>query len=121
MVTLTLTAPPIPVISLVPTSLAFSATQGGSNPAAQVVNISNVGTGTLNWSVSSTASWLSIATASGTAPGVIVRYSKCRGAFGSYIFCFYYCDGIWREQFAPVDSCDVNCRSSNTHVNCKPG
>ena len=69
MVTLTLTAPPIPVISLVPTSLAFSATQGGSNPAAQVVNISNVGTGTLNWSVFEHSIVALNRPASGTAPG----------------------------------------------------
>jgi BACON domain-containing protein/fibronectin type III domain protein len=55
-------------ISLSPTGLAFSATQGGSDPAAQTVTISNSGTGTLNWSVSTTAGWLSLSSVSGTAP-----------------------------------------------------
>ena len=55
-------------ISLSPNALALSATQGGSNPAAQTVTISNSGTGTLDWSVSTTAGWLSISPVSGTAP-----------------------------------------------------
>src|SRR4030095_14949837 len=67
-VALTITPPPIPTISLSPTSLAFSATQGGSNPASQTVTISNSGTGTLAWSVSSTNSWLSLSPVSGTGP-----------------------------------------------------
>src|SRR5512143_862119 len=55
-------------ISVSPTGLAFSATQGGSNPAAQTVSISNSGTGTLDCSVSTTAGWLSLSPVSGTAP-----------------------------------------------------
>ena len=56
-------------ISLNPTGLAFSAMQGGSDPASQTVTISNSGTETLGWSVSTTAPWLSLATTSGTTPG----------------------------------------------------
>src|SRR5512135_2619 len=55
-------------ISLSPSGLAISATQGGSDPAAQTVTISNSGTGTLNWSVSTTAGWLSLSASSGAAP-----------------------------------------------------
>ena len=55
-------------ISLSPNAVALSATQGGSNPAAQTVTISNSGTGTLDWSVSTTAGWLSLSPVSGTAP-----------------------------------------------------
>ncbi len=57
-----------PTISLSPTGLNFSATQGGSDPAAQTVTISNSGNGTLNWSVSTTAPWLALSSVSGTAP-----------------------------------------------------
>ncbi|MFO0773272.1 MAG: fibronectin type III domain-containing protein [Nitrospiraceae bacterium] len=45
-------------ISLAPTTLAFSATAGGSNPAAQTIAVSNVGTGTLSWTVSDNVAWL---------------------------------------------------------------
>ena len=68
-ITLILTAPPIPTITLNPSTLAFTAAQGGANPTPQTVNVSNTGTGTLSWSVSSTTPWLSISPASGTAPG----------------------------------------------------
>ncbi|WP_455244442.1 fibronectin type III domain-containing protein, partial [Petrachloros mirabilis] len=40
----------------------------GSNPMAQTVNISNDGAGILEWSVSTTAAWLSLSPVSGTAP-----------------------------------------------------
>src|SRR5262245_10509300 len=44
--------PPLvpPAIAASPTSLSFTAQQGGSNPAAQTVSISNTGGGTLSWS-----------------------------------------------------------------------
>lgn len=57
-----------PAISLSPTAIAFSATQGGSNPAARTVSIANSGTGTLNWSVSTTSGWLLLSPTSGSAP-----------------------------------------------------
>jgi hypothetical protein len=57
-----------PTIGVSPSSMSFSATAGGSNPANQTLNISNTGGGTLNWTASSNQSWLSIAPASGTAP-----------------------------------------------------
>jgi len=56
-------------LNLSPSALDFSATQGGSNPAAQTVTISDSGTGTLDWSASTTAPWLSLTSTSGTAPG----------------------------------------------------
>ncbi len=53
------------------TSLQFTAGVGGSNPAAQSLNITNTGTGTLAWTAtgtSDTGSWLSVSPSSGTAP-----------------------------------------------------
>ncbi len=84
-VTLTLTAPQIPTISMSPASLAFSATQGGSNPAGQVVTVNNSGTGTLSWSAGATASWLSLSPLSGTAPGSFTAGVNVSGlAAGTY-------------------------------------
>lgn len=57
-----------PTIGVSPSSMSFSATAGGSNPASQALNISNTGGGTLNWTASSNQPWLSIAPTSGTAP-----------------------------------------------------
>lgn len=52
-------------------SLSFAAITGGANPASQNVSVSNSGTGTLNWSASSNASWLHVSPASGTNSGTL--------------------------------------------------
>jgi hypothetical protein len=62
-------APPLPHIVLDPTSFTFDAVQGGSNPADQVLDISNSGGGTLNWSVSDNAAWLTLNPLSGSGDG----------------------------------------------------
>lgn len=72
-------------IGLSPTGIAFSATQGGSDPAPQAVAISNSGTGTLDWSVSTTAAWLSLSSTSGTAPASFTATANISGlAAGMY-------------------------------------
>jgi len=71
-VALTITAAAVPpAIGLSPTSLSFTAQQGGSNPTAQTLNISNTGGGTLTWSASDSAAWLSLSPASGTGNGAV--------------------------------------------------
>jgi len=56
------------VLSLSPSTLTFSGVQGGANPASANVAVGNTGTGTLNFTASSDASWLAVAPTSGTAP-----------------------------------------------------
>jgi Fibronectin type III domain/Viral BACON domain len=63
-VTLTVTAPPS-TIGLSAISLSWTAIEGSSNLNAQTFNITNTGAGTLNWSASETASWLSLSTTAG--------------------------------------------------------
>ena len=58
--------PPAPVLSVSPAALSFSGVQGGSSPAAKTITVTNTGGGTLNWSASETASWLSLTTSGGT-------------------------------------------------------
>ncbi|MCK6550739.1 S8 family serine peptidase, partial [Myxococcota bacterium] len=71
-VTLTVVDSGTPAIGVAPASLAFSATQGGANPASQTLSVTNSGTGgTLAWSASSDQSWLTVSPASGTAPSTI--------------------------------------------------
>jgi hypothetical protein len=60
-----------PVISASPASLSFSGTVGGANPASQSLSINNGGGGTLNWTASDNASWLTVTPASGTAPSTL--------------------------------------------------
>lgn len=66
-VTLTLTIPP-PTIKLAPDSFYFQAQQNDVNPPGQVMNITNIGQGTLNWTATKNAAWLSLSSYSGTAP-----------------------------------------------------
>ena len=71
-VSFAVTAAPVPpAIGVSPTSLSFTAQQGGSNPAARTVNVSNTGGGTLNWSVSGGATWLSFTPSNGIGNGTI--------------------------------------------------
>ena len=60
--------PPQPEIGLNPTSFTFNAEAGGANPTPQVLNIINIGDGTLNWSASWNSSWLTVSPSTGTAP-----------------------------------------------------
>ncbi len=70
-VTLSVAAANPPVLSLSSSSLSFSATAGGSNPPTQTVSVSNSGSGTLSWTTSSNASWLTVSPASGSNSGTL--------------------------------------------------
>src|SRR5437867_13098082 len=58
--------PPPPTSGSLPVSLTFTGAEGGANPAAQTLSITNTGGGTLSWNASETAAWLSLNPASGT-------------------------------------------------------
>jgi hypothetical protein len=60
-----------PAIGASLTSLSFTAQQGGANPTAQTLTISNPGGGTLSWSATDNAAWLSLSPASGTGTGAV--------------------------------------------------
>lgn len=57
---------PVPSIQLAPTALSFSGPAGGTNPTAQLISLTNPTGGTLSWSLSDNAAWLSLSAASGT-------------------------------------------------------
>jgi len=63
-VTLTLTDPPRLEVS--PTSLSFSAEEGGSNPASKTLTIRNTGGQALSWTASENLDWLKLSRARGT-------------------------------------------------------
>jgi hypothetical protein len=74
-----------PTIGVSPSSLSFTATAGGSNPANQTVSITNTGGGTLNWTASDNATWLTISPTSGTAPSTLTASVNISGlAAGTY-------------------------------------
>jgi uncharacterized membrane protein len=80
-VDVTLTVNPsvaVPGIALSPTSIAFSATAGGSDPASQIVDVTNNGTGTLSGIATSItygsgqpSGWLNASLSGTTAPATI--------------------------------------------------
>ena len=83
-VTLTLD-PPVPVLSVSPASLSFGAVAGGASPVSKDLTVSNTGAGTLNYTVSDNAAWLSVSPASGTAPGTVSVSVNVAGlAAGTY-------------------------------------
>ncbi|MEK7542611.1 MAG: malectin domain-containing carbohydrate-binding protein [Patescibacteria group bacterium] len=74
-----------PVLNVSPSSLIFSATQGGSNPSSQTLSVSNTGAGSMAWTASSNASWLTINPTTGTNNGTVtVSISTAGLAVGSY-------------------------------------
>jgi hypothetical protein len=58
------------VMSVTPTSLNFFGATNFS-PASQIFRVLNLGTGSLNWSASTTSSWLNLSAASGIAPSTV--------------------------------------------------
>jgi hypothetical protein len=78
-VTLTVT-PLSSAIGENPTSLTFVTTQGGANPTPQSINITNIGKGTLNWSASEAASWLSLTPTSGSTTGTNTMQASVNAA-----------------------------------------
>jgi predicted secreted protein len=58
---------PAPEISCKPESLTFTAVEGGSTPANGTLEVWNSGIGTLNWSLSDDAAWLSESPTSGSS------------------------------------------------------
>lgn len=74
-----------PAIGFAPTSLSFSGATGGANPAAQTITVSNTGGGTLSWTASDNAAWLTVTPTSGTNSGTITASANLSGlAAGTY-------------------------------------
>jgi len=79
------TSAPAPTIGVSPSSFSFSATAGGANPGSQTLNITNTGGGTLNWSASDNATWLTVTPTTGTAPSSTTLSVNTTGlAAGTY-------------------------------------
>ena len=84
-VTLNMTVPP-PTIKVLPDSLYFQGLENGPNPADQNFAITNIGQGTLNWTATENAGWLSLSSYNGTAPSNVTASIDNTGlAAGVYI------------------------------------
>ena len=58
-------------LAITPTSLQYAYTAGGALPSAQSFTITDSGSGTLAWTATASATWLSLSAASGTAPSTV--------------------------------------------------
>jgi len=58
-----------PSLSFTPTSFPFTCTQGAGNPPSQTLEVWNSGGGSMNWTTSKNASWLSLSPTSGNSSG----------------------------------------------------
>jgi adhesin/invasin len=71
-ITLTVSLPP-PLLSVVPNSLSFSFQQGGNAPSPQLISVSSMNIDTLQFTVASDQSWLTVSpTNGGTTANVSV-------------------------------------------------
>jgi hypothetical protein len=68
-----------PTIGLSPTSLTFTGSVGGTNPTAKTISIANTGGGTLTWSASDNASWLTLTPASGSGNSTVTANVNTAG------------------------------------------
>src|SRR5207247_5614474 len=85
--------PPAPAIALTPSSVSFSATQGGANPAPQTVSVTNGGGGTLSglavgtiaYGAGQPTGWLGASLSGSTAPATLTDPDTAgNGDAGSY-------------------------------------
>ncbi len=70
-VTLNISEVAQPILAVDSSTLGFEALVDGPNPPAKPVEISNAGTGILNWTASFDAPWITVSDLSGTAPSVV--------------------------------------------------
>jgi Domain of unknown function (DUF4082)/Bacterial Ig domain/Viral BACON domain len=72
------------ILSVSPSSLTYFGAIS-LNPRSQNIQITNTGTGSLNWTASATSPWLGLSAASGLAPSTIAATPNTSGlAIGSY-------------------------------------
>jgi len=78
-------AAPAPAIAVAPPSLTFQCTIGGASPSGQTIQLTNSGGGVLNWTATSSVSWLKVTPASGAAPSTLTVSVAVSGlAAGTY-------------------------------------
>jgi hypothetical protein len=64
-----------PAIWVNVTALSFTASESGLNPGSQTLQVKNSGAGTLNYSISDDANWLSVLPSSGSSTGNIIDHT----------------------------------------------
>jgi glucose/arabinose dehydrogenase len=79
------TPPAQPALVVAPSTLSFAGTQGGANPASQSFDVTNGGAGSLSYTASESAAWLTVSPSSGSAPSTLTASVSTAGlAPGTY-------------------------------------
>lgn len=73
-----------PSIRLQPSALSFEYTQGGAPPAAQTVQLTNAGGGSLSFSATTPDAWIHLSQTSGTAPATVSISPVVQGLVPGY-------------------------------------
>ena len=74
-----------PGLAATPSTLPYAYTASGAVPAAQNIQITNSGSGTLAWTATASQPWLTLSAASGTAPSTLsVSVSPAALSAGNY-------------------------------------
>jgi uncharacterized protein (TIGR03437 family) len=78
-------AAPGPGLAATPTTLQFAYTTGGTVPAAQTIQITNSGTGTLSWTASVNQTWLSVSLATSSILVSVAPASLTAGTYNGIV------------------------------------
>lgn len=92
-VVLTVNAVDVPIIATDPDSLGFTVAAGGTNPAAQTIEITNIGSGTMPWYITHSESWL-LPTAAADSSGTGADTISWHIVVGANTIGVYY-DTLW--------------------------
>ena len=79
--------PPMPNLAVYPSTLSFTATASGGDPALQTLQVTNTGGANSIWTATSDASWLAVLPSTGTSPASIgsqlVSVTAAAGSLGA--------------------------------------
>jgi len=74
-----------PTMALSKTAFTFGAIQNGTATPAEKTSLTNTGTGTLNWTATRSADWISVSPTTGTGPGTIsIGIARTNLSLGTY-------------------------------------
>ena len=75
-----------PIIKVSPDSMYFEGLEGGAMPPVQIMNITNIGEGSLKWTATKYSTWLNISPSFGTAPSNVQVFANTAGLAAGYYY-----------------------------------
>lgn len=75
-----------PIIRVSPDSMYFEGIAGGSMPPVQIMNITNIGQGSLKWTATKHSTWLNVSPSFGTAPSNVQVFANTSSLGAGYYY-----------------------------------